>query len=256
MARRKETQQRLERTVALIQRKWGQEALRQGVTPARTIPHIPTGFAELDAATGIGGVPRGRITVLSGAATSGKITLAALVLARSQGKGRLAAYVDLLHTCDADYLERCGVRLRDLLVVRPEHASQALELTQTLVARSEVAAILFDHWGAVEADGRARSFIAGMLDQLVGLLAHSQAALLIVDDPPSPWQRLLPVIGGPLAHYAALHLVMSREQWFLAGPDVRGYRARVTLAKNKLGPAGQTVPIEIHFNGTVRGRGI
>ncbi len=248
MARRKETQQRLERTVALIQRKWGQEALRQGVTPARTIPHIPTGFAELDAATGIGGVPRGRITVLSGAATSGKVTLAALALARGQGKGRLAAYVDLLHTCDADYLERCGVRLRDLLVVRPEHASQALEMTLTLAARSEVAAILFDHWGAVEADGRARSFIAGML-------AHSQAALLIVDDPPS-WQRLLPVAGGPLAHYAALHLAMSREQWYLAGPDVRGYRARVTLVKNKLGPAGQTVPIEIHFNGTVRGRGI
>ncbi len=256
MARRKENQQRLERTVALIQRKWGQEALRQGMARARTVPHIPTGFPELDAATGIGGVPRGRITVLSGAATSGKVTLAALTLARSQARGRLAAYIDLPHTCDADYLDRCGVRLRDLLVVRPENTAQALELTLALAARSEIAAILFDHWGVIAGDGRRRSALDGMLDQVVGLLARSETALLVVQDPLSPWQRLLPVAGGPLAHYAALHLAISREQWFLAGPDVRGYRARVTLTKNKLGPAGQTVPIEIHFNGTVRGKGI
>ena len=256
MARQKQRQKRLDRTVTLIQNKWGQDALCKGQPRARRVPHIATGFPALDQALGIGGVPRGKITLLSGRATSGKSTLAARILAQAQVRGRTVTIIDVDHTCDADYLERCGVRLRDLLVVRPEDGRQALEMTLTLAGRSELAAMLFDHWGALGADRETQRYASATLDRLVGVLARSGIAFLALDEPPPLWRRLSGLSGSALTHYSALHLTLSREKWFRQGPDVRGYSAAVTIKKNKLGPAGKTVPIAIHFNGTVRGKGI
>lgn len=258
MPQRKERQQRLERTVAFIHQRWGEDALRRGGTRARTTPHISTGFPALDEALGIGGIPCGRISALYGAPTSGKVTLAALLLARAQAQFRRpVAYIDLLGTCDADYLERCGVRLRDLLVVRPQDDRQALDLTLTLAGQAEVALLLFDHWGAMAGDASTQNFASGMLDHLNGQISKTRTTLLILDEL-APWrQRLLPNASRQaLSGYAAVRLGFSRERWFYDGPDVRGYRAQVTVQKNKLGPSGQTVPIEIHFNGTVKGKGI
>jgi recombination protein RecA len=256
MARKKRRQKRLDRTVTLIQHQWGPNALRKGQPRARRIPHIATGFPGLDKALGIGGVPRGKMTFLSGRATSGKSTLAARILAQSQARGRTVAIIDVNHTCDADYLERCGVRLRDLLVVRPEDGRQALELMLALANRSELAAILFDHWGALETDRDTQRYATTILDRLVGVLAKSGIAFLALGTPPPLWRRLSGRGGSALAHYSTLHLTLSREKWFHLGPDVRGYTATVTIEKNKLGPAGKKVPIEIHFNGTVQGKGI
>ena len=199
-------------------------------------------------ALGIGGVPRGKITLLSGKATSGKSTLAALILARAQGRGRPVALIDLLHTCDAEYLERCGVRLHDLLVVRPEDDRQALELALTLAGRAELAALLFDPWSALGSDRKTQRFAAATLDRLVGVLARSGVAFLALAEPPPLWRRLAGLSSSALAHYSALHLNLSREKWFRQGPDVRGYAATVTIAKNKLGPAGKYIE-------TVRGIG-
>ena len=256
MARKKRRQKRLDRTVTLIQHKWGQDALRRGQPRTRRVPHIATGFPELDKALGIGGVPRRKITVLSGRATSGKSTLAARILARAQARGRTVAIIDVNHTCDADYLERCGVRLRDLLVVRPENGRQALELMLTLAGSSEMAAILFDHWGALGTERETQRYASTIMDRLTGVLAKSGIAFLALDDPPPLWRRLPGFSGSALAHYSTLHLTLSREKWFHQGPDVRGYTATITIKKNKLGPAGKTAPIEIHFNGTVRGKGV
>ena len=263
MARRKNRQQRLERTVALIQHKWGQQAIRKGQPRARSMPSrqpIPTGFPELDLALEIGGIPRGTITTLYGQPTSGKVTLAARVLAQAQNRGRPVAgpvaYIDLAHTCDADYLERCGVRLPDLLVARPEDSRQALDLLLSLAERSELAAILFDTWAGLDGDAGLQRYAAGVLDHLVGRLARSHVALLVLDEPPTLWQRLRGGGSSALDHTAALRLDLSRERWLLSGPDVRGYRAQVAIRKHKFGPTGRQVTIEIHFNGTVRGDGI
>ncbi|MCO6452008.1 MAG: hypothetical protein J5I90_14590 [Caldilineales bacterium] len=258
MARRKK--QRLERTITFIQQKWGRDALRKGAGRTRqtqTIPHIATGFPALDAALGIGGIPRGRITVLAGAPTSGKVTLAALILSRAQGRGgQAAAYIDMPHACDADYLARCGVNLRNLLVVRPESDRQALEMTLTLAERSEIAAILFDHWSALDTSRDSQRYAAGVLDHLTGRLAKSQVTILALDDQPSFLRSGLAVTTGALAHYTSLQLTVSRENWMLLGPDVRGCRAHVNIQKNKFGPSGLSVPIEIHFNSAARGKGI
>ena len=252
MSSKKERQLRLERTIALLQHKWGQDAIRQGMATARPIPHLATGFPALDAALGIGGIPQGRLTVLEGAPTSGKVTLAALILATAQKKlRRPVAYVDLAHTCDADYLERCGLRLPDLLVVRPQDGRQALVLTQALLARAELGAILFDHWAAL---GDA----AALPHQAAALLAQSGhgPTLLVLDEPVSRWRQRTEGERQILREHAFVRLSLRREQWFYYGPDIRGYRARVAIVKNKLGPTHSGVEIEVHFNGAVRGEGI
>ncbi len=257
MSRRKERQLKLERTVALLQHKWGQDAIRQGIAANRPVPHLATGFPTLDAALGIGGIPQGRMTVLEGTPTSGKVTLAALILANAQKRlRRPVAYVDVSHTCDADYLERCGLRLPDLLVVRPQDGRQALELTQALAGRVEMGAILFDHWAALGRDAAVQDYAAGMLAQWVGTLARQQTTLLVLDEPANWWKQMAEGRRQALASYAAVRLTLTREQWFYDGADIRGYQARVAIAKNKVGPTHSGVRIEVHFNGTVRGEGI
>lgn len=261
MARRNSRRIQLERTVAMLQNKWGQNAIRQGAPRAKALPRLATGFPELDAAlggAGLGGLPQGRISLLSGAPTSGKITLAALTLAQTQTKlRRPVAYIDLARTCDADYLERCGVRLDTLLVVRPQDGRQALDITLNLAGRAEVAAILFDHWGALDEAAATQRYAAALLDRLAGVLARQQTTLLVLDETTGWRQKLVRSASrAALDAYTAVHLRLARQQWFYDGADVRGYRAQVTIEKNKLGSSGQTVSIAIHFNGTVRGKGI
>ncbi len=261
MSGKSSRQQRLDHTITVIQQRHGPAALRQGVSPA-PIPHLPTGFPDLDAALGIGGLPRGRLTLLTGAPTSGKRTLAALVLARAQAPGRHpVAYLDLHHACDADYLARCGIDLAHLLVARPTDSRQALDMLLHLTAEPAWAACVFDPWSALAPDAATRRYAAGVLDAVAGRLARSGATCLVLDEPPALAQRLLASLTGDpasqaLAHHAALHLALTRERWHTLGPDVRGYQVQVQVHKNKLGPSGQRVSLDIRFNGTVRGDGL
>jgi len=261
MPARKSRQQRLDHTITIIQQRHGPAALRQGVAPA-SVPHVPTGFPDLDAALGISGLPRGRLTVLGGAPTSGKRTLAALVLARAQARGRHpVAYLDLHHACDADYLQRCGVDLDQLLVARPIDGRQALDMLLHIAAEPAWAACVFDPWSALGQDATTRRYAAGVLDDVAGRLARSGVACLVLDEPPSLGQGLLASLAGDpaaqaLAHHAAVRLALTRERWHTLGPDVRGYQVQVQVQKNKLGPSGQRVTIDIRFNGTVRGNGL
>lgn len=253
---------RLESAVGYIHERWGPDALRRGRADGAAVPHISTGFPALDAALGTGGLPRGRLSVLSGAPTSGKRTLAALVMAQAQrGNRRLAAWIDLAQTCDADYLARCGVDLGRLLVGRPGDGREALDMLVTLGERSELAVVVFDGWGALASDASTRQYAAAALDGLAPRLAHSRAALLVLDEPPPLLQGLVAAIAGDPADQAlgqqcAVRLALSRERWISLGPDVRGYQIQVQIQKNKLGPAGGAVRLEIRFNGTVRGEGL
>ncbi|MFN8499210.1 MAG: hypothetical protein U0641_15280 [Anaerolineae bacterium] len=259
MGRRKGKQERLDQTVSVLQTRFGARAIQQGVRASTSVPHLATGFGELDAALGIGGIPRGKITVLAGAATSGKRTLAALLLARAQGpKGRPVAYVDLGQTCDAEYLERCGVDLDAALIARPKDSRQALDLLLSLAERRDWAAVVFDHWSALAEDARTQRYAAAALDQLTARLAQTEGTTIVLDEAPRGiWSRLL---GDPardaLGQHAAVRLALRRESWLDLGRDVRGYRVEVKVEKNKLGPAGASVTVEIRFNGVVRGDGI
>jgi recombination protein RecA len=126
---------RLQPLIAAIQRRWGVHALRcGGQAPAGALPALPSGFPALDAALGIGGLPRGRLTELLGAATSGKTTIALHALAAAQARGERVGYLDLPATFDPEYAAWCGVDLPALLLIRPQTPPDALDLLPPLVA--------------------------------------------------------------------------------------------------------------------------
>ena len=197
MPARKSRRERLDHTITIIQQRHGPQAIRQGVSASAAIPHISTSFPQLDSALGIGGIPRGRVTVLTGAPTSGAFTLSALILAQAQGRAKHSvAYIDLWDTCDADYLERCGVHLDHLLVARPADSRQALDMALHLADRHELAAVLFDAWPALAPDATTRQYAAATLDQLIPRLARSHVAFVVLDQP-LDWRARLTGLDRP-----------------------------------------------------------
>jgi recombination protein RecA len=257
---RSKKQRKLDVAVAAIQRRWGLKALRRWGEAAKTVEvshHIPTGFPALDKALGIGGIPRGRITEILGAPTSGMATLALKILASAQSRHDMAAYVDLSYTFDPDYAARCGVDPDRLLLVRPHTGGEALNIFYSLIASHGVGVLVFDSVSHLMAEAHGPQAISAALRQLVGVLAQSPCASIFLtplhfgdatsmDNYPS---------GFALPHYAALRLLIKKEQWIKKRRDVRGYRALVTVLKNKLGPAEKSISIAITFNGVVDGNG-
>jgi recombination protein RecA len=270
--RKRARTRRLESTVAYIQHRWGAEAIRRGAGAPESVVCVPTGFAALDAALGIGGLPRGRLSLLAGAPTSGKRTLAALVIAQAQQATRQPAVcIDLAGTCDADYLARCGVDLTAFYVARPATGLEALDMLATLAAQPEWGVVVLDHWAALEREPAARRAAAAALDRLARQLdarqtgarqsGRARAVLLVLDEPPGLWHSLLDAVRGDaadqaLGQHCAVRLALRRERWLLLGPDVRGYRVEVAVQKNRFGPTGRSAILEIRFNGTVQGEGL
>jgi len=244
-------------TVQAIQKRWGPKAIRKLDASATKmeIPHIPTGFPALDRALGIGGIPRGRITEILGAPTSGMVTLALKLIAQAQEDRDTAAYVDLSYTFDPDYAARCGVSLERLLLIRPHNGREALEITTPLIASGGIGVLVFDSVSHLLGEPHGLQLMSAALRQLVGALAESPCALVFLtplyfgdaastDNYPS---------GFALPHYATVRLLIEKERWIRRRRDVRGYRARVTVIKNKLAPADKSATIEITFNGVVNG---
>ena len=238
---------KLDAVVAQLQLQYGPRAIHKATPAPEPRAHLSTTFAELDAALGSGGLPRGRITEIVGPATSGKVTLAAKTLAAAQTeRAALVAWLDLPRTCDPDYLHRCGLDLDRLLVVRPRDAADALALTLHLVESNTLAALVFDGTGNL-AQAHAAT-VAGSLERLLTLVTQTQTAVIFLTEPQ--------VQSQTLAHAATVRLALRREQWLTVGQDVRGYTGQVAILKHKLGQAGAVVPIRIVFNGTVRGAGL
>src|SRR5262245_18173691 len=234
-----EKQQRLDQAIAGIQHEWGQNALRR-LGDARELSilhHVSTGFAQLDNALGIGGLPRSQLTHLCGAPTSGASTLACKVLAQPQGEA--IVYLDLPRTFDADYADRCGVDTTALLLVQPPSLDHALETLLALVDTAPVAVLM------VGSNQTQRRVDPASLSRLVTTLHRSACTLLLVER-----------AGTPLfSEKAADRLHLQRERWLLRNQDVNGYRTRVRILKNQFGRAGHSVRLVIGFTGVVDGDG-
>lgn len=249
---------RLDSAVAAIQQKWGLQAIRQGGSRGLTadFPHIPTGFPTLDKAlAGIGGIPRGRLTELLGAPTSGMATLALKIIANAQAAKDMATYVDLGATFDPDYARRCQVNLSKLLLVRPHDGHEALEITHVLIRSRGVGVLVFDSVAHLLADPQGAQKLSIALRQLPQALAPSPCALIFLsplqsDEVSSPANY---PSGFALPHYATVRLLLAKERWLYRGDDVRGYEARVQVIKNKLGAANKTATIAVTFNGLMKG---
>ncbi len=240
----------LQQLIATVQRRWGARALRrlgEDVVPAVSV--LPTGFAALDAALGIGGVPRGRLTEVLGTPTSGATTLALTLLARTQAAGDLAGYVDLSRTFDAEIAALLGVDLAALLLVRPASAADALEIIVALVGSGGLGALVVDSLALLQSDHQDAIVLEQALRGLPATLSASPTALVALTPLPytPAYTRALAFTGSLVGHAAALRLHIAREAWVMAEHGPPGCHARVSVLKHQLAPAGGDAQVLIQF---------
>jgi recombination protein RecA len=264
LAKKRKRQRQLDTAVAAIRHRYGSRAVVKGkpATASDGVPHIPTGFPTLDRALGIGGLPKGKVCELVGPATSGKTTLALKFLAQACRHGptrnEQVAYVDQALYFDPDYAHRCGLDLSRLLVGTSHDLREALAMTEALIHSGGHAAVVFDALDFLWTDPEAASLLAATLNRLPAALSRSGTTLLVLHE--SSRAGASPTGTSPalsaLAHYAAVRLQVVREEWIHRQSDIRGYKARVEVLKNRWGPTGRTVTLSIEFNGTVRGNGL
>ncbi len=275
---------RFESTLTVLERRWGPRVLMPARQAQQRPVGIPTGFAALDDALGIGGIPLGAMTLLSGRTTSGKLTLAYKLLSHAQrpsisARGltnmqtsavsetaevcdcprspqhHLVAVLDLNQSSDPDYLARCGVALDHVLMARPQSARQTRAVLLDLVRSHQVRAILVDSLADLIADANHRRYLDEALPQVNLLLSHVECALIFLDEAYPLWRRWLSGHASNLMGYhAALHIELQRERWLEESGELRGYQAQARVIRNRWARSGQAVSIAIEFNGTVRAR--
>jgi len=230
--------QRLDEAVASIRHQWGEKALRRfGEEEAFIIPHLPTGFRQLDAALGIGGIPVGHLTHLSGIPTSGATTLAFKIMA--QASHDAVVYIDCPHSFDADYAARCGVDPANLLLIQPSSLENGLESLNNLVDTAAVAMLVLDNREKKpRVDGAATN-------RLIIALHRSRCAVIVVEQ----------TERGLFTDKAAVRLQLRHERWLRLRQDVSGYRTGVHILHNQFGLSGQAVRLTIGFSTVVNGDG-
>jgi recombination protein RecA len=209
----------------------------------------------LDKALTIGGLPRGRISEISGVPTSGMATVALKIIAQDQSQSSAggAIYIDPAHTFDPEYAVRCGLELSQLILVRPYDMEQALTILADFILSGGVSCLVFDAPASVVTDAQPAQVLSTNLGRLIAPLSQSGCVLLFLTSlpagtDPETAKSLLSSVGSALPHYASVRLHIQRERWIYRKRDIRGYQAQVAVIKNKLGPAGQEATIEIIFD--------
>lgn len=197
---------------------------------------VSTGFPQLDSALGPGGLPRQVSAALRGDLSSGKTTLALRCIAEAQARGAIAAWLDLPGALDPLEAVARGVDLRWLLVIRPADPGQGLALAAALLSGRAVDFLVVDLPAGLPARQEAA------LRRLSGHARRVGARFIALEPPTLPGN-----LHGALAEVTGLRLELEREDWIRLGRDVVGQQTRVTVAKNRFGPPGRHVALEIHY---------
>lgn len=243
-------QECLEVVLHQIEQRWGVRAL----VPARTaslVSGLAAGVAPLDQLLGSAGVPLHALTVLTGTATSGKLTLAYKLLSQAQKAPPLepvhaVALLDLAATTDPDYVARSGIDLEHLLLVRPERGTRTLRVLLDLVRSCQFRAILVDGLPELLVDREAARLLDEMMPQVNLALKGSGCALILLDELHPPWLPPLPEwTSRAVRHYAALQIELTRREWIVSAGELSGYRVQARLVKSRGPRAGQTASIVI-----------
>ncbi|RKZ10918.1 recombinase RecA [Candidatus Fermentibacteria bacterium] len=246
-----------------IQKQFGQGAImRLGENTHMKVEIIPTGSIALDAALGIGGIPRGRITEIYGAEASGKTTLALHILASAQKLGGEVAFIDAEHALDPVYSEKLGVDIDALLVSQPSNGEQALEITEMLVRSNAIDVIVIDSVAALvpraEIEGEMGDSHMGLqarlmsqaLRKLTGIVSQSKCAVVFINQ---IRMKIGVMFGNPetttggraLKFYSSVRLDVRRIASIKEGDQVIGSRTRIKVVKNKLAPPFRNIECEI-----------
>ncbi|HEX2923156.1 MAG TPA: hypothetical protein VHS28_03910 [Chloroflexota bacterium] len=230
---------RIAKLLTDAEKSWGHGALvRLGdaVDPEK-IDCIPTGFPALDVALGVGGLPCGRISEISGPDSCGKQALAASLIAQCQGQEGVAVYLDPGRRLDPEQMRAYGVDPRALLVAQPEDDLLALELAIRLARGGDVRLVVFDSGSRVRSGGLSLA-----LRRLVAAVDGKQIAFVFIGS-----FRSDSFGAQALRFFASVRLTMERREWIRRGRDVMGCRSLVTVAKNKLAAPLKEVELDLLF---------
>ncbi|MBR5228883.1 MAG: recombinase RecA, partial [Firmicutes bacterium] len=244
----------LEAALQQIQKQFGKGAIMKlGDDRGLNIETISTGSISLDVATGVGGIPRGRITEIYGPESSGKTTLALHIVAEAQKQGGKAAFIDAEHALDPEYAAKLGVDINELLVAQPDTGEQGLEICEYLVRSGAIDVVVVDSVAAlvpkaeIQGDmgdshvGLHARLMSQALRKLAGAINKSNTCAIFINQ---LREKVGVMFGNPevttggraLKFYSTMRIDVRRIESIKQGDQFIGNRTRVKIVKNKVAP--------------------
>ena len=262
----KENASKIEDAIDAIKTKFGDDSIMMlGDKPRLNINVIPTGSIGLDAALGVGGLPRGRIIEIFGPESSGKTTLALHAVAEAQKMCGVCAYIDAEHAMDPEYAKKIGVKIEELLISQPDNGEQALDIVDSLVRSGKIDIIVIDSVAAltpkdeIEGDmgayhvGKQARLMSQALRKLTAIVAKSKTIVIFINQ---IRMQIGVMFGNPettpggkaLKFYTSVRLDIRRIAQIKKGDEIMGGRVRVKVVKNKVAAPFKQTEFDLMYN--------